>query len=150
MQKECPFCNDPAIKEREVVRSELVFAFLTNMPIVPVHVLVAPVRHVATMQELSKDERAAFFEMISALREVLQKEYAAEGFNFAWNEGALAGQSIPHLHMHVLPRKKGDTGITRYEPRTFLYRPGSRKHTPEEELLDVAATLRTAMDASTQ
>lgn len=66
----------------------------------------------------------------------------AEGFNFAWNMGEEAGQSVPHFHLHVVPRKPGDTGILEYEPRKFLYRPGSRAVSPEEELQALARLVR--------
>lgn len=66
----------------------------------------------------------------------------AEGFNFAWNEGKDYGQSVPHFHLHVVPRSPGDEGITEYEPRKFLYRPGSREDSPETELAAVAAEIR--------
>jgi diadenosine tetraphosphate (Ap4A) HIT family hydrolase len=79
------------------------------------------------------------------VKDVLTKLFGAEGFNYAWNEGEVAGQSVPHLHLHVLPRRHGDEGITEYEPRKFLYRPGSRAATPEAELQEVAKTIRNAM-----
>ncbi|MBI4150334.1 hypothetical protein HY488_02940, partial [Candidatus Woesearchaeota archaeon] len=56
-----------------------------------------------------------------------------------------AGQNISHLHLHIIPRKGGDAGITDYEPRKFLYRPGSRETSPENELRDVAALIRRAL-----
>ena len=54
----------------------------------------------------------------------------------------MAGQTVPHFHLHILPRKKGDTGITQYEPRIFLYRPGTRATLPQEELASLASLLR--------
>jgi diadenosine tetraphosphate (Ap4A) HIT family hydrolase len=146
MSDACPFCNDPAIEERTIVRNKYVRAFPTNIPIVPMHVLVIPARHVGTIGELSNEEKNALFEMIERLCELFRASFGAEGFNVAWNEGVVAGQSVPHMHVHLLPRKQGDTGITGYEPRTFLYRPGSREDTPENELQDVAKTIRKALE----
>lgn len=60
----------------------------------------------------------------------------------AWNEGGVAGQTVPHLHMHLVPRKQGDEGITEYEPRKFLYRPGSRAESPVEEIREIAKLLK--------
>jgi diadenosine tetraphosphate (Ap4A) HIT family hydrolase len=65
-----------------------------------------------------------------------------EGFHQAWNEGKVAGQSVPHFHLHVVPRKQGDEGITEYEPRKFLYRPGSREETPSQELESIAKQIK--------
>lgn len=141
----CIFCTDRNIKERIIVQNNYVWAFPTNIPIVPMHTLVAPVRHVSSMAELTDEEHAAMFEMVKRLSEVFTKHFQAEGFNYAWNEGHLAGQSIAHLHLHVLPRKTEDTGITEYEPRKFLYRAESRETTPESELRAVSEAIRTAL-----
>ena len=134
----CIYCNAPEIKERTLKRNDLAWAFLTNIPITPGHTLVAPVRHVEKFEELTDAERAAIFALAAEMKEALRATFGAEGFNQAWNEGALAGQSIPHFHLHIVPRKTGDEGITQYDPRKFLYRPGSREATPEAELQAVA------------
>jgi len=65
-----------------------------------------------------------------------------KGFHHAWNEEKVAGQSIPHFHLHIVPRKQGDEGITEYEPRKFLYRPGSRETTPEKELQAITLQIK--------
>ncbi len=141
----CPFCTDKNIKERIIVQNKHVWAFPTNIPIVPMHTLVAPIRHVSNMAELTDKEHAAIFEMTKRLSDAFTKHFEAEGFNYAWNEGQLAGQSIAHLHLHILPRKAGDSGVTEYEPRKFLYRSGSRETTPESELRAVSEAIRTAL-----
>ena len=138
----CPFCEDPIIKDREVIKNEYAWAFPTNIPIVPGHLLICPIRCVGTIDELSEQELMAIFDLIQKLKPVLKKSFNTTGFNYSWNEGQVAGQSVPHVHIHILPRKEGDTGITEYEPRKFLYRPGSREASPEEELKAVAMLLR--------
>jgi len=141
----CLFCENKEIKERIIVKNELVFAFPTNIPIVPGHVILCPVRHILGVNELTEQELRAVFEIIGKIKNAMGKAFGAEGFNFACNEGELAGQSVKHLHFHILPRKEGDTGITEYEPRKFLYRPGSRETTPESELKDVADILKKSL-----
>ncbi|MCB9806082.1 HIT family protein [Candidatus Nomurabacteria bacterium] len=138
----CPFCTIPEIKEREVLSNDLAWAFLTNIPIVPGHILIAPKRCIASFDELSKEEQEAIDDLRLKIKEASMKTFDATGFNYAWNDGAIAGQSVSHFHLHVLPRKEGDTGITEYEPRKFLYRPGSREDSPEEELQAVASLIR--------
>jgi histidine triad (HIT) family protein len=141
----CVYCEIPAIREREIVRNELAWAFPTNIPIVSGHVLIAPVRCVAKLEDMTSEEVAAIFELRNRLKAALTEVFGAEGFNYAWNEGKLAGQSVPHFHLHMLPRKEGDTGITEYEPRKFLYRPGERETSPEEELKLVSDVVRRAL-----
>jgi histidine triad (HIT) family protein len=130
----CIYCTLPEIKARTLKRNDLAWAFLTNIPITPGHTLVAPVRHVEKLEELTPEEKAAIFALAAEVKDALRATFNAEGFNHAWNEEAVAGQTIPHFHLHIIPRKTGDEGITEYEPRKFIYRPGSREATPEAEL----------------
>lgn len=138
----CVYCEIPAIKERMIIGNDLAWAFPTNIPIVPGHVLIAPVRCVALFEDLTDKEKIAIFDIRNRLKKAITKLFQAEGFNYAWNESEVAGQSVPHFHLHMLPRKKGDDGITEYEPRKFLYRPGSREQSPEEELKTISELIR--------
>lgn len=138
----CVYCELDVINEREIVGNKLASVFPTNIPIVPGHVLIVPRRCVAHYEDLTEEEKDAIEEMRIRIINSLKKQFGAEGFNFAWNDGKMAGQSVPHFHLHVLPRKEGDTGITEYEPRKFLYRPGSREDSPEEELQEVSRVIR--------
>ena len=139
---DCVFCNSSDVASREIASNELSRAFLTNMPITPGHTLVIPKRHVATLQEMTEAELVAIFELSNRIQHMLRGTFAAEGFNCAFNVCEVAGQSVPHFHLHIVPRTLGDAGITKYEPREFLYRPGSRETSPEEELRAVAAQVR--------
>jgi len=141
----CAYCELPEIRAREITGNKLAWAFPTNIPIVPGHTLIAPRRCVAKREDLTDEEVRAIESLRISIAASLKKVFGAEGFNCAWNEGKLAGQSVPHFHLHVLPRKTGDTGILQYEPRQFLYRPGEREATPEAELLKVAELIRHAL-----
>jgi diadenosine tetraphosphate (Ap4A) HIT family hydrolase len=134
--------NDSKIKERMLGKNRLAFSFLTHIPIVPGHALVCPIRIVETCEELNHDEWSEILALKHQVCESLKKVFNAEGFNFAWNMGEKAGQSVPHFHLHVVPRKSGDAGILQYEPRVFLYRPGSRAISPSEELQQTAELIR--------
>ena len=139
---DCPFCTNEHVIARLIYKDDLVMAFPTNIPITPGHVLVSPTRHIAKIDELTDKELIAIKNFIVTLKESLKKSINAEGFNVAWNEGDVAGQSVKHLHIHIVPRKIGDEGVYKYEPREFLYRPGSRIESPEQELLDIAKLIK--------
>lgn len=140
--KQCVYCTKPEIKAREIAGDELAWVFPTNIPIVPGHVLIAPRRCMAKYEDLTTDEKSAIEKLRIDIIEALRKTFGAEGFNYAWNENPIAGQSVPHFHLHVLPRKEGDEGITEYEPRKFLYRTCSREATPEDELAKVCELIK--------
>lgn len=129
------------ISNRLITATNLAFAFPAQMPILPGHILVCPRRIVEKFEDLTTEEAHALFALVTDIKKVLAKEFGATGFNIAWNEGNIAGQSVPHLHVHIVPRKHNDKGITDYEPRKFLYRPGVRDISPDEELEDVAKLL---------
>jgi len=141
----CQFCELKEIKQRKIAENALAWCFPTNIPIVPGHVLICPLRHVSSMDDLTPQELQALLDLRSKLGKAMTKVFEAEGFNYAWNEGKVAGQFVPHLHLHMLPRKKGDKGIYKYEPRKFLYRPGSREVSQQDELLKVTHLLKEAI-----
>jgi len=144
--KDCVYCTLPEIQARRVVENELAAAFPTNIPITPGHMLIIPKRCVARYEDLTSEEKKAIEELRIKVIGALKKIFGAEGFNFAWNDGKFAGQSVPHFHLHVIQRKQGDAGILEYEPRKFIYRPGERETSPEKELLEVSKLVREAMD----
>lgn len=141
----CVYCELPDIRERTIFETPLVRVFPTNIPIVPGHTLVVPKRCVATWGELSPAEIAALILAVWRVRRALMRRFDAKGFHFVVNEGEVAGQTVPHLHVHAVPRKAGDAGITEFDPRKFLYRPGSREPTEEAELRDVARAIRESL-----
>jgi diadenosine tetraphosphate (Ap4A) HIT family hydrolase len=134
----CAFCDLSEMGNRIVFKNDLVVAFPTRTPIVPGHILICPVRHAKKLEELTPNELMALLDLRIKIKNALKKTLGAQGFHYAWNEEKIGGQSVPHFHLHVVPRKKGDAGITEYEPRKFLYRPGSRENKPDEELCDIA------------
>ena len=139
---ECVFCEDPKVNNRIIYQNNCVKALLTVTPIVPGHILIMPIRHLKYWEDLTAEEKINLEEVRIKMKNVLKKAFHAQGFNFAWNEELIGGQSVPHLHLHVVPRKKDDAGIYDYEPRKFLYRPGSRNVSPDEELLEVVKILK--------
>lgn len=138
----CAFCEIPEIKKRQIIENNLAWAFPTNIPITPGHVLISPKRCVSKYEDVSNEEKEAIEDLRIKVCNALRKAFGAQGFNFAWNDGKDCGQSVPHFHLHIVPRKEGDSGIYKYEPREFLYRPGSREDSPEEELQDIAKVIR--------
>jgi diadenosine tetraphosphate (Ap4A) HIT family hydrolase len=139
----CPFCTQQDIKDRTIVENDLAFAFPTNIPILPGHVLICPKRHIQYYEDATQEEKNAIEELRVKIKKALKDALGAQGFNWAWNEERIGGQSVPHFHLQVVPRKDGDEGIYKYEPREFLYRPGPRSvATPNEELIEVARVIK--------
>lgn len=136
------FTESGEIQQRRFAENDLAFAILTNIPITPGHSLIIPKREIANFAELTSHELLAIHDLTKDVMKLLELEFQAEGFNCAWNQGADYGQSVLHYHLHVVPRTAGDQGIYQYDPRQFLYRPGSREVTPEKELELLATKLK--------
>lgn len=142
----CPFCKDREVKQRVIIENDLAFAFPSSMPIVPGHTLVCPKRHVQYYENATEAEKIAIEALRQAIKSALKKVFDAGGFNYAWNEEKVGGQSVPHFHLHIVPRKAGDEGVYHYEPREFLYRPGPREvAAPHEKLREVAEAIKKAI-----
>mmetsp|Transcript_12194 Transcript_12194/g.22857 ORF Transcript_12194/g.22857 Transcript_12194/m.22857 type:complete len:288 (+) Transcript_12194:1882-2745(+) len=88
--------------------SDLTAAIVNLRPIVPGHVLVIPKRIVAKLSDLTNDEYDDLWRSVRIVQSVLEKHYNAGGFNVSVQDGRVAGQSVPHVHVHILPRQKGD------------------------------------------
>ena len=106
MTMTCLFCCLPA--SRVLLRNETAIVVRDAFPVTRGHTLVIPLRHVESFFDTSAKERAAMFELLDAAKQLLQAEYAPAGFNIGINDGAAAGQTIRHLHMHLIPRYAGD------------------------------------------
>lgn len=91
-----------------IAHNELAFAIRDGFPVSPGHTLVVPLREIATWFEASADEKVAIFQLVDTVKAVLDKELHPDGYNVGFNAGAAAGQTVPHLHVHVIPRFSGD------------------------------------------
>ena len=90
-------------------RSTMSASFVNLRPIVPGHVLVIPERIVAKMEDLTEDEYIDLWKAVRITQWAVQRYFPdTTAFNVAVQDGRAAGQSVPHVHVHVLPRKDGD------------------------------------------
>lgn len=70
--------------------------------------MIIPKRHVASLFEVTAEEREALFDLLAGMRKSLKMDRNPDGFNIGINEGAEAGQTVMHLHIHLIPRYTGD------------------------------------------
>jgi diadenosine tetraphosphate (Ap4A) HIT family hydrolase len=89
-------------------QNSLTFTVSDTLPVSPGHTLILPKRHIASIFEATKNEVAALWEALQQARSGLLQEFSPDGFNFGINDGLAAGQTILHLHIHIIPRYKGD------------------------------------------
>ncbi|MBU6330635.1 MAG: DEAD/DEAH box helicase family protein, partial [Acidobacteria bacterium] len=100
------FSSIPA--ESKIASNDLAFAIRDKYPVSDGHSLVIPNREISTWWEATPEERQALFELVDVIRAQLLESHSPEGFNVGFNAGDVAGQTIDHLHIHVIPRYRGD------------------------------------------
>ena len=105
-QKDCPFCD--ASRDLAFAESSRFAAIYNIAPILPGHSLVVPKRHVVSLLDLDDSELAEFAVFGRTVVRILMDAFCVHSFNWTIQEGESAGQSVSHLHMHVIPRKAGD------------------------------------------
>lgn len=103
---DCPFCRIPT--DSVIIENELAFGFLDGFPVSPGHTLIVPRRHVATYLDATGAEKAALWSLADEVCTRLGEGRSPNGFNIGINVGRAAGQTVMHLHLHVIPRYEGD------------------------------------------
>jgi histidine triad (HIT) family protein len=130
----CVFCS---ILERDgpanaVIDDDVCLAFLDTKPLFFGHVLVVPRKHVVTLPELAPDQIGPLFARVQLLAAAVPAAMEAEGSFVAMNN--VVSQSVPHLHVHVVPRRKGDGLKGFFWPRT--------KYRDDAHATEIAARIR--------
>ena len=123
-EKDCPFCSLP--KDRIVSASDYTVTIRDGFPVSEGHTLIIPKRHVQSFFELQAIEKTAILQALDEAKEALDRELNPDGYNIGINDGEAAGQTVMHLHVHLIPRYEGDTEDPRGGVRHVF--PGKAKY----------------------
>ncbi|WP_457567732.1 HIT family protein [Desulfurobacterium sp.] len=102
----CPFCRREELPI--VLSNKHSFAIFDRYPVTPGHMLIIPVRHVSSWFDITREERDSILELIEEGKKLLDANFHPDGYNIGINIGKAAGQTIFHLHVHLIPRYEGD------------------------------------------
>ena len=103
---ECIFCQ--LEHSRITIENDLGVVIYDNYPVSKGHALIIPQRHISSISEATTPEVIAFFSLIDETKKMLVDRFKPNGFNIGINDGVSAGQTVMHLHIHVIPRYQGD------------------------------------------
>ncbi len=106
MSENCLFCT--LRDERIIGQCDLTVTFLDTYPASPGHTLIITKRHIGTYFDVSEAEQNAIAKAIQKAKLLIDEEFSPDGYNIGVNNGEAAGQSIKHLHVHLIPRYQGD------------------------------------------
>lgn len=125
--RKCRFCSSIA-PGQVIAANALAFAIRDAFPVTPLHALVIPRRHVVDFFGLTPEEREACSELLHQLRkDILAEDPEVEGFNIGMNVGEVAGQTLFHSHIHLIPRRRGDVPDPRGGVRMVIPDKGNQR-----------------------
>jgi diadenosine tetraphosphate (Ap4A) HIT family hydrolase len=107
MDDDCPLCA-AARRTDPLASNEHAVAVLDQYPVSPGHALVVSRRHAADVFDLSPDEQRSLWALLPEVKAAIEQTHSPAGYNIGANAGAAAGQTIAHVHVHVIPRYFGD------------------------------------------
>ncbi len=142
MSADCIFCSivDGDIPARTVHETDDVLAFLDASPLARGHTLVIPKSHAQHVGDLDDGLANDLFAAVTELTPRVQAAVDADGANVGINDGEAAGQEVPHVHIHIIPRFEGDGGAPLHAVG------GDRPDLSDDELDAIAADVSAALD----
>jgi diadenosine tetraphosphate (Ap4A) HIT family hydrolase len=93
---------------RVLISNQFAVATADAFPVSEGHALIIPKRHISSIFEATEEELAHIFKLVAQTRELLNEQFQPQGLNIGINDGVAAGQTVMHLHIHLIPRYKGD------------------------------------------
>lgn len=120
----CPFCNPK--KDRIIVNGAHALAITDGFPVSDGHALIIPRRQIQTVFDATDIEHASLMDSLSRAKSIIDQQFLPDGYNIGINQGQTGGQTVSHLHIHLIPRYEGDQedprgGIRRVLPEKACY-----------------------------
>jgi diadenosine tetraphosphate (Ap4A) HIT family hydrolase len=110
MNKPCPFCEilSSDDESRIILENEAGIVIRDGFPVALGHTLIIPKHHIGSFFTITEDVRAGLLVLLDKAKEGIDAKYKPDSYNIGVNDGAAAGQTVPHLHIHLIPRYQGD------------------------------------------
>ncbi|MFC2135649.1 HIT family protein [Bacteroidota bacterium] len=140
----CPFCDKEIIEKQKIYETDSEYVIYNIRPANKGQCIVVPKRHVNNIRELSDSEAGSLLKTVKFVSTILNEELKPEAFNYGFNEGEYSGQTVEHLHFHIMPRFKGDK-----LPEFHLFHrdPKTKRNLSDEELQPFVLEFRNVFKA---
>ena len=140
----CAFCDKSVLESQVFYEGDLALALYTHKPIFPGHCLIIPKRHVERFEMLSAAELAEMMDLVKKVHVAATRVFGTSPYLLLQKNGREAGQSVPHVHFHYIPRKIGDDSALKFVFRMFIaYR--AQKPIKPEEMQEIVEKMKEAM-----
>lgn len=139
----CAFCSDEVLKRQTFYEDDRVLALYTHKPIYPGHCLIIPKRHVERFEMLTDEEIVAIGQVIKKVNRAVEEVFETSAYLLWEKNGREVGQSVPHVHFHYIPRKKGDDSTLAFLFNMFLA--NLKSPISEQEMQETVEKLKAAI-----
>ena len=102
----CPFCNSDVLDQQSIYETEDIVVLYSYKPLLKGHILLVPKRHVTRFEDLTEKEAASLFQITKKIHRSVSKLYQTQDYILLQKNGKSVGQTVDHVHMHYIPRKK--------------------------------------------
>lgn len=124
---DCLFCDFKNSERHKIIlENKIFYARWDNFPVNKGHAEVAPKKHVESFFELTKKDTSQMFEFVKEVKKIIDKKFKPDAYNIGINDGKESGRTINHLHVHIIPRYKGDVKNPKGGVRNII--PGKGKY----------------------
>ncbi len=141
----CAFCDPTILNDQKFYEDDLVLALYTHKPILPGHCLVISKRHVERFEMLTDNEITQIGRVIKKVNQAVEKVFETSSYLLLQKNGLEVGQSVPHVHFHYIPRKKGDDSTLKFLAKMYIT--NLQKPLSAAEMQSVVANMREAMQS---
>jgi histidine triad (HIT) family protein len=116
---ECAFCDSKVLVAQTFYEDDVVLGLYTHKPILPGHCLIIPKRHVKRYEDLTEDEAVHIHRVIKKIDKAVMGVFDTSSYLLLQKNGREAGQTVPHVHFHYVPRKTGDDSSVKFVLQMF-------------------------------
>ena len=124
---QCIFCREQTL----IHETDLTYVTYDTYPASPGHALIITKRHVANYFDCTQVEVIELWQSVAVAKQIVDKDHSPDSYNVGINVGSVAGQSVPHIHIHLIPRYQGDVEDPRGGVRSVI--PHKRKYTRHKD-----------------
>jgi len=142
----CAFCDERILQYQQFYEDDLVIVLYTHKPILPGHSLIIPKRHVKRFEMLSEEEIAQIGRVIKKVDQAAKKVFKTSSYLLLQKNGLEVGQTVPHVHFHYIPRKKGDDSTLKFFAKMYLA--NIKNPIPTEDMKIIVAEMKEMMETS--
>ena len=144
LSADCPFCNEELLNRQKFYEDDLVIALYTHEPVLPSHFLIIPKRHVERLDNLSDAEMIQIFHTIKQVNQAAQKVFGTSAYLIHQKNGHEAGQTVPHVHFHLISKQPGDSSEFKFATNLIVNR--IRGPISQEKMQPIITSMHAAMN----